>query len=389
MRDHVGPSAIATYYAPPARATQDSIEADRLTFERETLLTEAMAAFPDVFLILNEQRQIVFANRRVLELLGFTDLGTVLGMRPGEVLLCQHAKEMAAGCGTSEFCRECGAVRAIVGCLNGQENTQECRILREDGEALDLRVRARPFVSGSRTYVLFAITDIGHEKRRRALEKIFFHDILNTAGGMVGIGEILQEGSAEDISEFKDSVLALAQNLIDEIKAQQVLAAAESGELVARPSTFNSRDLVQSVGNTFRTNPVCEGRQLEIAATAESATMVSDPTLLRRVLGNMVKNALEATAQGGVVTLDCRAVDDGEAIEFAVHNPGVMARSVQLQVFNRSFSTKSSDRGLGTYSMKLLSERYLQGRIAFTSTPERGTIFVARYPRLPVSRAAE
>ena len=57
-----------------------------------------------------------------------------------------------------------------------------------------------------------------------------------------------------------------------------------------------------------------------------------------------------------------------------------MLREVQLQVFQRSFSTKGTDRGLGTYSMKLLSERYLHGSVSFTSTPEEGTIFRARYP---------
>jgi sensor histidine kinase regulating citrate/malate metabolism len=57
-----------------------------------------------------------------------------------------------------------------------------------------------------------------------------------------------------------------------------------------------------------------------------------------------------------------------------------MPRSVQLQVFNRSFSTKGAGRGLGTYSMKLLTERFLGGRVWFTSTREAGTTFYASYP---------
>jgi Signal transduction histidine kinase regulating citrate/malate metabolism len=57
-----------------------------------------------------------------------------------------------------------------------------------------------------------------------------------------------------------------------------------------------------------------------------------------------------------------------------------MPREVQLQLFQRSFSTKGSNRGLGTYSMKLLTERYLHGSIAFTVSEEEGTTFFARYP---------
>jgi len=37
-------------------------------------------------------------------------------------------------------------------------------------------------------------------------------------------------------------------------------------------------------------------------------------------------------------------------------------------------------RGLGTYSMKLLSERYLEGCVGFTSSAKHGTTFTARYP---------
>jgi sensor histidine kinase regulating citrate/malate metabolism len=60
-----------------------------------------------------------------------------------------------------------------------------------------------------------------------------------------------------------------------------------------------------------------------------------------------------------------------------------MPDDVQLQVFKRSFSTKGAGRGLGTYSMKLLSEQYLNGRIALISSPQAGTTFVARYSLTP------
>jgi sensor histidine kinase regulating citrate/malate metabolism len=44
-------------------------------------------------------------------------------------------------------------------------------------------------------------------------------------------------------------------------------------------------------------------------------------------------------------------------------------------LFRRSFSTKGRGRGIGTYSMKLLGEKYLKGRVWFTSSPNAGTTF--------------
>ena len=75
----------------------------------------------------------------------------------------------------------------------------------------------------------------------------------------------------------------------------------------------------------------------------------------------MLKNALEATSPSGTVTLAC--IETNDAVTFLVSNPEVMPQEVQLQIFQRSFSTKGeAGRGIGTYSMKLFGERYLGGR---------------------------
>ncbi|MPN46151.1 hypothetical protein SDC9_193734 [bioreactor metagenome] len=53
----------------------------------------------------------------------------------------------------------------------------------------------------------------------------------------------------------------------------------------------------------------------------------------------------------------------------------------QLQIFNRSFSTKGDGRGLGTYSIRLLGEKYLKGHVGFTSNKNDGTTFFIRLPK--------
>ena len=75
------------------------------------------------------------------------------------------------------------------------------------------------------------------------------------------------------------------------------------------------------------------------------------------------------------------AENEEDQVEIWVNNPAVMPRDVQLQVFNRSFSTKGSGRGIGTYSMRLLVSRYLGGSVDFDSSEDRGTIFRVRLPR--------
>ncbi|MBW1783058.1 MAG: sensor histidine kinase, partial [Deltaproteobacteria bacterium] len=81
---------------------------------------------------------------------------------------------------------------------------------------------------------------------------------------------------------------------------------------------------------------------------------------------------------GGVVTMGAGREDD--RVVLWVHNESAMPKSSQLQVFQRSFSTKGKGRGLGTYSIKLLTERYLNGSASFTSTEAEGTTFQISLP---------
>ncbi len=371
---------MSTAFAPAERAHSELIAAQAGRFLAVSPEMRAILdAVPNPVVVLNRYRQIIFANRSTMALLERNN-GQLLGLRPGEALNCVHAYETEGGCGTTAFCSTCGAVRAILTSQRGQTDVQECRIIvRGSSDALDLRVWAVPYQMDGENLTIFTIHDIRDEKRRRALERIFFHDVLNTAGAISASTEIILDSGVEKPAEILQMLGALAERLIEEIKSQRDLLSAENNELAINLAVVDAHDLLPSVADNYRQRPIAEGRTIQIAPIAEPLTLVSDPTLLRRVLSNMVKNALEATDPGGTVTLGCRA--DGDQVEFWVHNPAIMPRDVRLQIFQRSFSTKGPGRGLGTYSMKLLSERYLQGKVTFESAPGVGTIFRATYPR--------
>jgi sensor histidine kinase regulating citrate/malate metabolism len=94
----------------------------------------------------------------------------------------------------------------------------------------------------------------------------------------------------------------------------------------------------------------------------------------------MVKNALEASPSKATVSLSFQEKND--SIQFSVFNSSWISREVQLQLFKRSFSTKGAGRGIGTYSMKLLGEKYLKGKVWFQSSPEKGTTFFIAIPQM-------
>ncbi len=365
-------------FAPAERASEPDLQKSHDAVSSLPCITGVLDAIPMSVMFLNNRRQIVSANKATLRLAGAADPRAAMGKRPGEAVNCIHAYETEGGCGTTEFCKTCGAVKAILSSIDGKSDVQECRImLKPDGKALDLRVWATPFDANGIPLTIFAAMDISDEKRRRALERIFFHDIMNTASGIKGFSELLKDATASDAQEYQSTIFTLARMIVDEINSQRMLAAAENNELTLTPAVMSSLDALKNITNLYRTHEVAKGRTIAIDPQAVDVKFTTDQVLLLRVLGNMTKNALEASKPGETVTLGCAL--QMKQVQFWVHNPAKMPRDIQLQVFQRSFSTKGSGRGLGTYSIKLLTEQYMKGTASFVSGSD-GTIFRVSYP---------
>jgi hypothetical protein len=373
-----------TYFAPAERAPQRDLLAARSQLLAARIASVVLEGIADPVLVVNEQRQIIACNSVFLHLVGAESSEELLGLRPGEAARCIHCDDGPGGCGTGEDCVYCGAVNAVVDCLRSREVvSRECRLRIHSsagGGVLDLLVRASFVNVGDYGLAVVALRDIGADKRRLVLEHVFFHDVLNTVTGIQSLAWLLDErgpGGADE-AHHKRELRRLAEQVAEEIHAQRQLLLAERGELHPQLSQVSVPELLRGVVAAYQHHNVAFGRTLELGS-APDATITTDPTLLRRVLGNLIKNALEATPEGGAVSV--AAQTQGDAIVFSVHNPGAMPEAVQRQIFQRSFSTKEGDgRGIGTHSVRLFTERYLGGRVAFASTEDGGTVFTVTLP---------
>ncbi len=373
---------LKSAFAPPQRLSKGDVSLETAIVSKsifnDTIAQVMMDSVPTAVVVLNEFRQIVFANQTFLDFVAAKRPEDVLGKRPGEAVGCIHSMENEAGCGTTEFCSMCGAVQAILISQEGGNAYRECRISTPRGISLDLAVSASPLVIEGKSFTLFAAVDISHEKRRRLLEKTFFHDILNTSSVLYAYAEALHDGEPKAIERAGEKIYSATNRLIDEIQAQRQLLSAENNELTIILRPVAVRNILTSTAESYAAHPAAYGKLIEVDASSEDVECLSDAALLSRVISNMVKNALEATPAGGKVVVSCHRA--GNKVEISVNNPSFMPREIQLQLFQRSFSTKGAGRGIGTYSMKLLSEKYLGGKITFTSEKDSGTTFTASYP---------
>lgn len=375
-----GTQKAVTYFGSPERSSEMEIKEEHDKILSMQLFTNTLDTLQEILLIINQNRQIIYLNNAIFKILGPLNAQTIYGLRPGEVFHCKHAATAPSGCGTSEHCKACGWMNAVLDIQkSGTSSEREYRLTNEAGEAVELKVTATFLEAKGENFIKMSFADISDEKRRQALERIFFHDIMNIAGGIQGISSMLNSsnttGKIKDLSEM---IMTASNSLIDEIKAQKQLKMAERGELSPTVETLDSLRIIKDLAMIYSSHEVAEEKTITMEPLEHPIEFQNDKTILMRVLGNMLKNALEATPSGGKVKIGCVPFAASGELEFYVSNTAYIPYEAQLQMFQRSFSTKGEGRGLGTYSMKLLGEKYLKGQVGFQTGENSGTTFFLR-----------
>ncbi len=239
----------------------------------------------------------------------------------------------------------------------------------------DLGLHARPLRAGGEAFRLLSTDEAGG---RPAISRAFFHDLMNTAGSVRGLSEVMAESGADDVPRLSASVRDLAGQALEEIAAHRDLAAAARGDLRVDVRSVDAGEALRLVAARFHGHPLAGDRQIVIVPGADAGSFATDPVLLGRILGNMVKNALEAIPDGAVVTLDCGRRHG--SVWFSVHNAGEIPADQQARLFRQAASAKGRGRGVGTWSMRVLAESYLRGRGTVSSNAAHGTTFTVSLP---------
>lgn len=375
-------SPMVLFPLPPTkRAGVEHLHAQTKMLDAIPPLLRILNGLPGMALVLNHERQVVLANQKLMDFAGAFGLDELCGFRPGEILRCVHAEETSSGCGSTEHCTVCGALLAIVTAQFGVAQTQVCRLLRTTAagaEPLELEISASPVEIGGEQFLIVCASDISGRLRREWVENGLLPEAVELALEMEVLAATLSSPGmqAEGRQKVTARMAAASRTVAALMHEHADLAAAESGDLPVARRTASSLEILRDSARELEYHPLADGRRIRIEG--QDATLHTDPVLARRAIGKLLVNALEATPAGGTITAGCHAAADG--VEFRISNQGEMPREVQLQVFRRSFSTKGRGRGYGTYSAKLVAERYLKGTVSFQSNRAEGTAFLLRLP---------
>jgi PAS domain-containing protein len=219
---------LDTFFDSPARTGNAEIDQTHEALRSDDLLRQILEGIADPAVVLEHRRQIVLVNSAAIDL--FQDVGTfdAIGRRIGEAIQCIHAEDMPAGCGTSRACATCGVAAAIRSTNTGMKrNRQDARVtIQPDGQhkSLDVRAITAELTWEGKPFTLVTLKDISDENRRRALERVFFHDVLNTAGAVSGLATLIPDTTdPAELSELHAMLQNSSEQLVHEIKNQRDL----------------------------------------------------------------------------------------------------------------------------------------------------------------------
>jgi two-component system, sporulation sensor kinase C len=222
--------------------------------------------------------------------------------------------------------------------------------------------------------VLERVADTGRMAARIA------HEINNPLAGIKNSIKLVRTAVAADhkyysyvgrIEREVERVSIIVRQMFDIYRKEELIP------VVCRPS-----EVVDDVVATMIASPWSSGKKLEVSAAAASEEIVVCESAIRRILINLIQNALEASPVGGSVSVTAETSGDRLRIAVKDQGPGIGAE-LQTQVFEPFFSTKAgpttSGLGLGLSISRGLAIS-LGGGLSLESAPGRGATFTLTVP---------
>ncbi len=207
---------------------------------------------------------------------------------------------------------------------------------------------------------------------------VLAHEIRNPLGSIRGTAEILRDDyrPGDPKHEFIEIQIKETERLNRVVEDFLAMARPQPPEMVRCLLREELETIVVLTANDARERKV----RLVLEPMAGDAVVRADGEKLRQAFLNIVINALQATPQGGTVTIATRQTDSMFEIRFSDTGPGIDADTL-ARIFEPFFTTKPDGTGLGLAITKKIIEGH-GGTLEVESAPGRGTTVAVRLPML-------
>lgn len=211
------------------------------------------------------------------------------------------------------------------------------------------------------------------------------HELRNPINNLLGMTEftLAKDKSIEEYQralEFNHEELIYISKLIDNLF---FLAHADHGQIKIEKVSFDAKEVVlrtfdfyQAIADENEITLICEGQ----------GDIFADLTLFKRVINNLLSNALKYSYPSGKIIITIQPSKDHTTISIIDHGIGIACEHHKM-IFDRFYrvdSSRSEDSGglgLGLSIVKSIIELH-KGKISIESKPSIGTVIYFSLPNM-------
>lgn len=195
---------------------------------------------------------------------------------------------------------------------------------------------------------------------REDVDRILRHDLRGPLGNMIAFSELVEQAtlsSQPQVAQHARVISDTAYALLSMVHGSFDLLKMERGDYEAQTEDFDLPDLLRSVMREMA--PMAAERQLalQLHASEPLAPVRGERLLCRSLFHNLLRNAIEASPEQGVISLRLQADAAGQRCVVAVRNAGEVPVGIRDRFFEKYVTGgKPGGSGLGTYSARLMAQ---------------------------------
>ena len=323
-----------TYHSASEQVLQDTInqfgslmnEQKQMMVQHEKFYEHIMSAVSTGITVIDEHDNILQANPAAAKLLGLPILSNIRQLE-------RYGNDVA------DLFRR----------IQPQERSQ-LHLLTDKGE-VDLSIACvRTELDHNKKVRILIMNDIRNELDEKELDswikltRVLTHEIMNSMAPISSISDTFMQREDVKDSEIYDGIRAIhetSSGLISFVDSYRKFSALQQPQ----PEPFYIQEIMKQVSSL---SLVPEQIQLSIQVEPDGLMLYADPNLIRQLLINLLKNAVQAIGDNQGRILVHAYADKDEHVFINVSNNGpAISNELARQIFVPFFTTKQEGSGIG------------------------------------------
>jgi signal transduction histidine kinase len=203
------------------------------------------------------------------------------------------------------------------------------------------------------------------------------HEVKNPLSAIKSIAQVMSEDEALKTQHTRDLSLIVSETDRLNNTVTQLLSFARTQTPAASPR--KAADVVGTVVNLFRAEAEEKGVILRSSVQCDATLDGVQTSAVRDALSNLLLNGLQATPRGGVVSIDCAAVQKSVVFTVSDGGPGI-PEALREKVWQPFFTTRQRGTGLGLAIVRKRMQEAGGSAVLTPASNGQGARFELRVP---------